>query len=107
MKLNPGPFKKIKDGVKVIEIRLNDEKRQLLNVGDEIEFRLISDEKETLRTKVLGLSTFPTFKEMFLAFPPTAYGSKNQDEYESMYQVYSLENEQKYGVLAIRILCLS
>ena len=30
MKLNNGPFERIKNGTKTIELRLNDEKRQLL-----------------------------------------------------------------------------
>ena len=36
--LNNRPFKSIKEGTKTIELRLNDEKRSLLKVGDEIEF---------------------------------------------------------------------
>jgi ASC-1-like (ASCH) protein len=103
MKLNPSPFEKMKAGEKVIEIRLNDERRRQLQVGDEIKFRLISDEKECLKTQVVDLSVFPTFKEMFLAFPPEEYGSKSQKEYKDMYQFYTSEDEKKYGVLAIRI----
>ncbi len=38
MKLQPTLFEMIKNGNKVIEIRLNDEKRRLLHKGDEIEF---------------------------------------------------------------------
>ena len=38
MNLNNRPFKSIKEGTKTIELRLNDEKRSLLKVGDEIEF---------------------------------------------------------------------
>ena len=38
MSLNNRPFKSIKEGTKTIELRLNDEKRSLLKVGDEIEF---------------------------------------------------------------------
>lgn len=34
MKLNNEPFNSIKSGMKTIEMRLNDEKRQKLNVGD-------------------------------------------------------------------------
>ena len=34
MKLNNGPFESIKNGTKTIELRLNDEKRQLLKVND-------------------------------------------------------------------------
>ena len=38
MKLNNGPFEQIKNGTKTIELRLNDEKRQLLKPNDLIEF---------------------------------------------------------------------
>ena len=37
MKLNNGPFERIKNGTKTIELRLNDEKRQLLKIKDLIE----------------------------------------------------------------------
>jgi ASC-1-like (ASCH) protein len=40
MKLQPNPFEQIKNGSKTLELRLNDEKRQLIKVGDEIEFSL-------------------------------------------------------------------
>ena len=38
MKLFNGPFQIIKSGSKTIEMRLNDEKRKLINVNDIIEF---------------------------------------------------------------------
>lgn len=38
MNLNNDPFNRIKDGIKTIELRLNDEKRQLLKEKDLIEF---------------------------------------------------------------------
>ena len=38
MKWNNGPFELIKNGTKTIELRLNDEKRQLLKIKDLIEF---------------------------------------------------------------------
>ena len=38
MKLNPVPFENIKIGSKDIEMRLNDEKRKLVKVGDYIRF---------------------------------------------------------------------
>ena len=33
MKLNNSPFERIKNGTKTIELRLNDEKRQLLKIN--------------------------------------------------------------------------
>ena len=38
MNLNPEPFEMIRNGQKTIELRLNDEKRRMINVGDMIEF---------------------------------------------------------------------
>ena len=38
MKLHPRPFAKIKDGSKTIELRLYDEKRQRISVGDTLRF---------------------------------------------------------------------
>ena len=37
MSLWPGPFAKIADGTKRYELRLHDEKRRLIKVGDTIE----------------------------------------------------------------------
>ena len=103
MKLQTSPFEKIKSGTKTIEIRLNDEKRQLLEVGDEIEFSLMDDPTQTIKTRVVGLEKFPTFKNMFAAYPAEEYGSESQDEWELMYKYYSPEDEARYGVLAIRV----
>ena len=41
MRLNKLPFGQIVDGKKTIEVRLNDAKRKLLAVGDEILFSII------------------------------------------------------------------
>jgi ASC-1-like (ASCH) protein len=102
MKLNLSPFQKVKEGKKKIEIRLNDEKRQLLQVGDEIEFRMVTDENQKIRTRVLELLSFPTFKELFAAFESEEYGGTSKDEYYLMHKIYSPEKEAEYGALAIR-----
>lgn len=38
MKLQEDPFERIKNGTKTVEFRLYDEKRQTIQIGDEIEF---------------------------------------------------------------------
>lgn len=58
---------------------------------------------QIVKTKIVGLNKFQTFKEMFLSYPANEYGSENQNEWELMYKYYSTEEEQKYGVLAIRL----
>jgi ASC-1-like (ASCH) protein len=103
MKLNPEPFTKMKQGTKTIEIRLNDEKRRELCIGDEVEFHRSDNEAETLLVRITGLFPFKTFREMFAAFPPAAYGSESQDECPLVYQIYSPEQEATYGVLAIQV----
>mgnify|MGYP000889139064 CR=1 FL=1 len=103
MKLQPSPFEKIKSGSKTIEIRLNDEKRKLVKVGDEIVFSLMTNPSQKILTEVLEILPFPTFRELFAAFPPEQYGGISKDEYAVMYNYYPREEEEKYGVLALKI----
>lgn len=107
MQLQPNPFFKTKNGSKVIEQRLNDEKRQLIKIGDEIEFCLANDTTQRIMTVVEDLYHFPTFKDLCYAFLPALYGSLDQEEYVDMYQYYSPDDEAKYGVLGIRIKLVS
>lgn len=58
MKLKQEPFEKIKNGFKTIELRLYDEKRQKVQVGDYIEFSLIDNSREKLQTRVTALHRF-------------------------------------------------
>ena len=51
MRLVDFAFKKIKNKEKDIEVRLNDEKRQLINIGDIIEFKHI-DTNEIIKTNI-------------------------------------------------------
>jgi ASC-1-like (ASCH) protein len=103
MKLQPKPFEQIKNGTKVIEMRLNDEKRQRLLVEDTIDFLLAENLNEKVGAKIVGLEVFKTFKNLCDAFPPASYGASSSDEYISMSKYYSKEDEEKYGVLAIKI----
>ena len=103
MRLHPTPFEMIRTGNKTVEVRLNDEKRQLMQIGDEIEFSLRPQLTERFRAEVIGLDTFKTFKEAYDAYPPNEYGGENKDEWKLMYKYYSPENEVKYGVLGIRL----
>ena len=73
MRLVDFAFKAIKNKEKDIEIRLNDEKRQLIRVGDIIEFEHI-DTKEVIKTKGVNLYKFKTFKELFDKFPSNRLG---------------------------------
>ena len=65
MKLNNEPFMKIKDGRKTIELRLNDEKRQLLKINDYIEFTN-RDNEEKILVEVEDLYHYPSFEELYI-----------------------------------------
>ena len=103
MNLHSSPFKKIVEGTKIIEIRLNDDKRRLLKVGDEIEFVSREDSSKKIKKEILELNLFKTFKDLCYFYYPIDYGSVDRDEYTAMYKYYSVEDEAKYGVLAIKL----
>lgn len=67
MKLNDSPFNKIKNGTKRVELRLYDEKRQLLNVGDKIEFTNLNT-SEKLTVQIEDLKKFQSFEELYEYF---------------------------------------
>ena len=104
MKLQNNPFEMIKNGTKTIEMRLNDEKRKKLNIGDTIEFRNIIT-TETLETLIEDIKAYSTFKELYKNYSKEELGY-SKDEIASpddMEKYYSKEEQEKYGVLAIRI----
>lgn len=106
MRLAAEPFEKIGREEKTIEIRLYDEKRKKINVGDQIVFRLLSDESNVIITDVKALHRFNTFQELFSSdlFSKTGCGEMSIDSAtEYMYKFYSIEQEKEFGVLGIDI----
>lgn len=107
MSLNPAPFYMIKTGDKTIELRLNDEKRRMINVLDEIEFVNTEDENEKILVRVLHLHRFNSFDELYGALPLLKCGYTRNDiataSPEDMNIYYSRERQAKYGVLGIEI----
>lgn len=54
LKLKPKYFNYINNGTKRIELRLYDEKRQTINIGDTIIFQREPELEITMKTKVIG-----------------------------------------------------
>lgn len=106
MSLYHQSFAAIKAGTKKIEVRLADEKRSRLQVGDTIEFTDL-DTFETIRVKVLGLEKFATFKQLFAKYSGTIIGSPEDESIADLDRenqtIYSRAREMQYGALAIRI----
>ena len=102
MKLLEDPFDRIKNGIKTIEFRLFDEKRRLIKIGDKIEFSKLPDLKEKILVDVLDLYYEKSFTDLF----EKIYSDDKEEinkKIESIYKIYTKENEEKYGVLGIKI----
>ena len=108
MKLHPSPFDKITSGVKTIELRLYDQKRQGIKVGDVIVFtNTCSGEK--IRATVSKLHRFDSFTQLYKTLPLLQCGYTPEEvglaRPSDMEQYYSIEEQEKYGVVGIE-LCL-
>ncbi len=105
MNLNEEPFKLIKQGTKTIELRLYDEKRQKISIGDCINFINMNNINEVLKVKVKQIYKYKNFKELYKNFDKISIGYK-QDEipnYKDMELYYTEDDIKKYGVVAIEI----
>lgn len=104
MNLAHSAFNSISIGQKTIEMRLYDEKRAKVNVGDEIEFEN-TDTHHKIKCIVINLTRYKDFFELYSNFDKIAIGYNVNEtaNAEDMYAYYSLEKIKKYGVLAIEI----
>lgn len=104
MKLQPTPFEKVANGAKIIESRLFDEKRQKINIDDQIEFTCTENPSKKVTTKVKALYRYPNFKNLFSDFSPEYFGSSSKEELIiEIEKIYSKEEQEKYGVLGIKL----
>ena len=76
MKLQPEYFDFILNGTKRIEIRLNDEKRQQIKIGDTIKFLKEPELEETFNARVTGLLRYNSFDDMFIVFEIDIFSDK-------------------------------
>lgn len=106
MKLNPKYFEYMKNGTKEIEIRLNDEKRKKLKIGDEIIFQREPELKEELYTTVEKLLIEKSFEDAIMNLEIQQYADQKETSenfLKDLYKFYTKEQENKYGVIAIKV----
>ncbi len=107
MTLNPIPMNSIRNGNKTIELRLYDEKRQKISVGDVIKFVNSKNITDTLCVMVEDLFIFDSFDELYKNLPllECGYTKDNVDQASprDMDSYYSREKQSKYGVIGIKI----
>lgn len=104
MNLAPSAFEAINVGKKTVEMRLYDEKRAKINVGDEIEFEN-TDTHQKIKCAVINLTRYKDFFELYSNFDKIeiGYAVNETANAEDMYAYYSPEQIKEYGVLAIEI----
>ena len=104
MNLQSKYFDFIKNGTKRIELRLYDEKRQQINLGDSIEFS--KSENEKFKAKVIGLLRYETFSDLFNDFDISVLADQfmtKQELLNVLQEFYTPEKQAQYGVLGIRL----
>ena len=107
MKLNPSPFKMIRERNKTIELRLYDEKRKKISIGDTITFINTENHNDVVCATVIDLFVFASFDELYKSLPLLECGYTEEDistasPYD-MEKYYSKEKQQQYGVVGIKI----
>lgn len=105
MKLQPRPFEAIKNGTKTIEMRLWDEKRKHITVGDTVEFVNMTDPKQIVLTKVVGVHVYPTFKELYRDYrkEELGYASDEVADPKDMEEYYPLSEQEKHCVVGLEV----
>lgn len=106
LKLQERFFNYIQNGTKRIELRLYDEKRRAINLGDEIEFLKLPDLNDKLKVKVCGLLRYNSFSNLFKDFDINILADKSMSKeqlLDVLQEFYTPEEQKKYGVLGIRI----
>lgn len=106
LKLQPKYFDYINNGTKIIELRLFDEKRQKINIGDIIIFEKEPELEITMKVKVIGLLRYNTFEELFEDFNIEMLADKSMTKQELLNvleEFYTPEKQNQYGVVGIRI----
>ena len=99
-------FQSIIDGKKTVEVRLNDENRRKIKVGDMIEFIKVPEQDEALTVEVTQLRKYNTFQEMYEDIPFKDFdceGWTMKEMIDGTYEIYTPEQEKQWGALAITI----
>lgn len=106
LNLNPIYYDLIKSGEKVLEGRLNDEKRRGFKVGDTITFYKEPEKTQTMQAIILDKYLFNNFDEMANELDKSKLGfaNKTKEEMVNVYRtIYTVEDEKKHGVVIFKI----
>lgn len=107
MNLQERPYHMIASGKKNFELRLLDEKRKMIGIGDTIIFKNAENDNATLRCVVRNLHVFASFEELYRALPLDQCGYLLKEvphaSAKDMEQYYTVQEQAQYGVIGIEI----
>ena len=98
-------FLKIKNKTKTIEMRLCDDKRSLISIGDIIEFTNTRT-NEVLQCIVVNLYKYDNFEELYKHHNKISIRYEKQEVANpcDMLAYYDIEKIKKYGVVGIEVI---
>lgn len=102
--LNNDIFKIVKSGTKHIEVRLNDDKRKKLKVGDDLVFLNQSNEDKKINAIIKGLKYFSSFEDLvdYYRIDEIYKEDSSKEEFlKIINKFYSNAEVKKYGIVAI------
>lgn len=102
MNLQSVPFELIAKRKKTIELRLNDEKRKRISVGDTILFINSENTQILINVTVISLVFSMNFQELFKIITLEECGCLDTGSYPNMSEYYTIEQQENYGVVGIR-----
>ena len=105
MELQNAYYNFILKGTKRIELRLYDEKRKNIKLGDIITVTNAQPNEE-FEVKVVGLLQYETFDDLFCDFDIEVLADKSMTKEElknELEKFYPIDKQKQYNVLGIRL----
>jgi len=106
LKLDDKYYNYILHGTKRIELRLNDEKRKLMHIGDVLLFYKQPLLKESFKTKIVDLIYFNSFNEAISNIPFELIADINDNKVNllnDLNRIYSKQKQENYGIIGIKL----
>ena len=104
MKVQDKYYNLLKYGEKTIELRLYDEKRKNIKIGDELLFENLGNQQDSFTGIVTNLYQAADFRDLAEKILPSKAGfSSKEDLIQTMEIFYPLNRQQESGVLGIEI----
>ena len=104
LRLDEDIFEIVKNGTKRVEVRLYDEKRELMKIGDTLTFYKRPLLEEKINTKIIGLKKFNNINDLLNKYEMKEIyveGFSKEEFIKLLERFYSKEEQEKYGFIAI------